>query len=165
MKYSRPDQRQYEYSSIFVQNNRRRNVHHDLENVCDPRGKSSYKRLHAFHFIFRARSRNFVKRLSASATCLDIRLSALNNSAPTGRIFIKFGICGLLGNLSSNIQVSLKSNKNNGHFRWTMMYIYDISVNTSENEKGFRQKLQKNSKQHILYLDVFLTVHHELTIY
>jgi hypothetical protein len=53
------------------------------------------------------RSQNWGKRLLASS-----RLSAWNNSAPTGRIFVKFD----LGFFFSTIQVSLKSDKNNGHF-------------------------------------------------
>jgi hypothetical protein len=40
------------------------------------------------------------------------------------------------------IQVSLKSDKNNGQFTWTRMYIYDnISLDYSYNEKCLGQKL------------------------
>jgi hypothetical protein len=39
------------------------------------------------------------------------------------------------------IQVSLKSDKNNGHFMWRPMYIYNISLNSTQNEKYFRKKL------------------------
>jgi hypothetical protein len=40
------------------------------------------------------------------------------------------------------IQVSLKFGKNNGYFTWRPVYIYDnISLNSSYNEKYFRQKL------------------------
>ena len=42
-----------------------------------------------------------------------ICLSASNNSAPPGRISIKFDIGGLLENLSIKIHISLKSDKNN----------------------------------------------------
>jgi hypothetical protein len=46
-------------------------------------------------------------------------------------------------------QLSLKSNKNNGYFKRRLMTIYEnISLNSSENEKCFRQNLwEKNSKQ------------------
>jgi hypothetical protein len=50
-----------------------------------------------------------------------------------------------------NIHVSLKSDQNNRYFRWRHMYIYDnISVNSSQNEKRFRQKLYRKSK-HTFY--------------
>jgi hypothetical protein len=50
------------------------------------------------------------------------------------------------------IQASLKSDKNNGYFTRTTMYIYDnILLNSSQNEKYFRQKLQRKSK-HIFYI-------------
>jgi hypothetical protein len=54
-------------------------------------------------------SQNCEKRLLVSS-----RPSAWNNSAPTGRIFIKFGICTFFENQSTKIKVSLKSDKNNG---------------------------------------------------
>jgi hypothetical protein len=41
-----------------------------------------------------------------------VRLSAWNNSAPTGRIFIKFDIGAFLENLSRKF--ALHSDKNNG---------------------------------------------------
>jgi len=50
-------------------------------------------------FIFQARSQNCEKRLLTSS-CLSVRLPARNNSAPNGRIFMKFGIWILLENLS-----------------------------------------------------------------
>jgi hypothetical protein len=43
--------------------------------------------------IFSARSQNSEKRLVVSS-CLSVRLSARNNSAPTGRSFMKFDILG-----------------------------------------------------------------------
>jgi hypothetical protein len=41
------------------------------------------------------------------------------------------------------IQVSLKSDKNNGYVAWKPMHFYDMSLNSSynENEKRFRQNL------------------------
>ena len=47
------------------------------------------------------------------------------------------------------IQVSLKSDKNNGHFTWRPTYISYICLNSSYNQKCFRQKLYRKSK-HIL---------------
>jgi len=43
------------------------------------------------------------------------------------------------------IQVSLKSDKNDGYFTWRRTYIYDIWLSSSENEKLFRQILEKKS--------------------
>ena len=45
--------------------------------------------------------------------------SAWNNSAPTGRIFIKFEIWRFFRKSVQHTQVSLKSDKNKGHFTWT----------------------------------------------
>jgi hypothetical protein len=48
-----------------------------------------------------------------------------------------------------NTQILLKSDKNNGYFAWRPMYIYDISLRSSQSEKCFRQNLQKIST-HVL---------------
>jgi hypothetical protein len=39
------------------------------------------------------------------------------------------------------IQVSLKCDRNNMYFTWKPTYIYDISLNSSQNENCFTQKL------------------------
>jgi len=40
------------------------------------------------------------------------------------------------------IQVSLRSDQNNGYFTWRTIYIYDhIVLNSAYNEKCFKQKL------------------------
>jgi hypothetical protein len=40
------------------------------------------------------------------------------------------------------IQVSLKSDKYDGYFTWRRRYVYDnVSMNSSQNEKFFGQKL------------------------
>ena len=45
------------------------------------------------------------------------------------------------------IQISLKSDENNGCFVWIPLYMYDnISLNFSYNKKRFRQKLWGNQK-------------------
>ena len=49
--------------------------------------------------------------------CL-VCLSPWNNLAPTGQIFVMFGIWVFFKNLSGKIQVSLKSDKNNRYFMW-----------------------------------------------
>jgi hypothetical protein len=55
------------------------------------------------------------------SSCPSVRRSAWNNSAPAGRIFIKFDM-SIFRNCVQKIQGSWKSDKNNGYFA---MYIYD----------------------------------------
>ena len=46
------------------------------------------------------------------------------------------------------IKVSWKSEKNSGYLTWRTVYIHNfVSLNFSSNEKSFRQKLHRNSKQ------------------
>jgi hypothetical protein len=47
---------------------------------------------------------------------MSVSSSAWNNSAPTKRTFIKLDIWAFLRKSVEKIQVSLKSDKNNGHF-------------------------------------------------
>jgi hypothetical protein len=55
--------------------------------------------------------------------------SARNYSSPTGRIFMKFDT--YFRKYVEKIQVSLKSDKNNGYFTRIPMYIFDILLNSS----------------------------------
>ena len=68
----------------------------------------------------------FDSRLVVTFTTVDFLMfvcpSVCNNSAPTERIFVKFYI---FRKSVDKIQVSLKSDKNNGYFTWRYMYIYD----------------------------------------
>ena len=48
--------------------------------------------------------------------CLSVSRSAWNKSATTGRIFIKFWCLNIFGKHVQKIQVSLKSEQNNGYF-------------------------------------------------
>ena len=69
--------------------------------------------------------------------------------APTGRIFVKCFCISL--KFIEKIKFSLKSDKNNGYFTRRLIYIYDhISLTSSQNEKCFRQNLQRKSK-HIMH--------------
>ena len=64
--------------------------------------------------------------------CLSVRPSTWNNSAPTGRIFMKFDIWLFFRKSVDKIQVSLKSGKNNRYFTWRPIYIFNnISLNSS----------------------------------
>ena len=58
------------------------------------------------------------------SVCLSVRPLSWNNSATTGRIFIKFGI---IRKPVEKIHVSLTPDKNNGHFTRRHMAIYDIT--------------------------------------
>ena len=50
------------------------------------------------------------------------------------------------------IQVSLKSGKNNALFMWRRMYNFDhISLSSSWNEKFFRQKCIENQNMHFMF--------------
>ena len=64
-------------------------------------------------------SHNCEKRLLASSC-----LSAWNNSAPTGRIFMKFDIWVFCEKTVEKIQDSLKSDNNNRHFTWSPTFNY-----------------------------------------
>jgi hypothetical protein len=66
-----------------------------------PRAKQ--RSWHVMCFVFRRFSQNCGKRLLASS-CLSVRPSAWNNSAPTGRIFMKFNIRGFFENLSRKLK-------------------------------------------------------------
>jgi len=52
-----------------------------------------------------------------------ISLSA-QNSAPTGRIFMKFDIWGFFRKCQKNSSV-IKTDKNKGYFTWRPIYIFD----------------------------------------
>ena len=83
-------------------------------------------------------------KLRKASSCPSVRLSARNKSAPTGRIFIKLDVCEFFRKYVEKIQVSFKSNKSNGYYTYRPIYIFDhISLSSSQNEKCFRQKLQR----------------------
>ena len=56
---------------------------------------------------------------------MSVRPSAWRNLAPTGQIFMKFDI---FWKSVQKIQVSLKSDNNNGYFTWSHGYIYDTTT-------------------------------------
>jgi hypothetical protein len=68
------------------------------------------------------------------------------NSAPNGRILIKFGILCIFRKPAKKIQVSLQCDKNNGDLTLVPTYIYDISADSSYNKKLFTQNLWRESK-------------------
>jgi len=70
-------------------------------------------------------SRGVRKIAKSDRQLCDVCRFAWNNSAPTGWIFMKFGIDDLKKNSVEGIQVSLKSDKKYGYFTWRTVYIYD----------------------------------------
>jgi hypothetical protein len=63
-----------------------------------------------------------------ASSCLSVRPSAWNNSTPTGHIFMKLDIGGIFRKCDEKIQVSLKSDKNNGYFTRRPILIVPRSV-------------------------------------
>ena len=98
----------------------------------------------------------FAKLRKVIISVMSVCLSAWNNSAPTGRIFMKFGIWGFFRKTVQNIHVSLKYYKNNGYFTWRPIYIFGrISLISSYNDKCFRQNLYRKSKHPFYVLCTF----------
>ena len=64
---------------------------------------------------FQGPSQNCEKRLF-NPSCLSVSPSAWNNSAFTGRIFMKLDIGVFFRKYVDKIQILLKSEKNNGYF-------------------------------------------------
>jgi hypothetical protein len=66
---------------------------------------------------------------------------------------------GFLLICEKQIHVWLKSDKNDGHFTWTHMQIYNFSLN-SRVKKSLQKQLQRKQKPHLLcYLHPFPRIH------
>jgi len=64
--------------------------------------------------------------------CLSLSFSTWNYKAPTGWISMKFSIRAFFQTSIQKIQVTLKSDKNNGYFTWRPIYIVDqISLSSA----------------------------------
>jgi hypothetical protein len=67
--------------------------------------------------------------------------STWNIWTPTGRILLDWYLRTVWKSVEK-IEVWLQSNKNTGYFMWRLMFIHDnISLNSSQNDKCYRQKL------------------------
>jgi hypothetical protein len=73
--------------------------------------------------IFLAHSQNCENRLLPSSS-LSVRPSVRNNAFPTGWIIMKFDIRVFFRKTVEKIQVWLKSDKDNGYFTCTPIYIW-----------------------------------------
>jgi hypothetical protein len=91
----------------------------------------------------------FQKRLLASK-CLSISPTARNNSAPTGRIFMKCYIWVLLETLSK------KSDKNNGCFTWRPIFMI-ISRSILLRMRNVSDRICRGNKNtHFMFNNYFL---------
>jgi hypothetical protein len=94
--------------------------------------------------------------------CLSISLfarlsfhpSAWNNWAPTGLIFVIFGIWGFLKIRRKN-SISIKSDRNKIYSTWRPMCTYNASPNSSQNEKFFQTNYVQKIKLHTLFSNFF----------
>jgi len=86
------------------------------------------------------------------SVCPSVSPSAWNNSAPTGRIFVKVDIWIFFPKSVEKVQGSLQSNKNNGYFTWISIYIFDnISLSSSQNAKCFKQTCREIQNTHFVF--------------
>jgi hypothetical protein len=77
--------------------------------------------------------------------------SAWNNSAPTGRIFMKFDIWEFFEKSTEKNQVSLKWNKNNGHsYMKTNIHLWQYLAHFFLEWEMFQTKVVEKIKTHIL---------------
>jgi hypothetical protein len=77
--------------------------------------------------------------------------SAWKNSAPSGRILVKFDIWVVFENLSRKSQFSLISNKNNGYFTWRPLHFFGPHLSEFFLEwEIFRTKFVEKIKIHTL---------------
>jgi hypothetical protein len=96
-------------------------------------------------------SQNCKKRLLASS-CPSVYPSAWNNSSTTGRILIKLDILAFFRRSVEKIQVSLKSNKNNGClYMKTFSNLWQYLAKLFLERKMFSIKHVEEMKTHILY--------------
>jgi hypothetical protein len=78
---------------------------HVTARICCRRGFCQYRIRNVtcvwnFETLFFKRVHKTAKRDCLASSCLSVRLPTWNNSAPTGRIFIKFDVWGFLENFS-----------------------------------------------------------------
>jgi len=108
---------------------------------------------------FQVSMQNYEKQLFV-LSCLSVR--------PRGTIWLPLNripwnlILSIFCKSVQKIPVWLKYDKNNGYFTRRHMYIYDIALSYSQNEKYFRQKFVGKIETHIL---CSLTLFENLAVY
>ena len=101
-------------------------------------------------FIIFMLVRKIAKKRLQALSCLSVPSSAWNKIASHWMDVHKIWCLRIFRKSVAKIQVPLKSDNNNRYFTWSPIYSYDyISLNSTQNEKCVRQKLQGKSK-HIL---------------
>jgi hypothetical protein len=93
--------------------------------------------------------RQILKILKTISCVMSLRLSAWNNFAPTGRIFLKFVIWLFFVNLSRNFKFHWNLTRIMGTlYEDLRMYICGSRLlNSSKSEKRFRQNCRKKKTQ------------------
>ena len=87
------------------------------------------------------------------SVCPSVRMEQLGSHRMYFHYILYFKI---LGKSVEKIQDSSKSDKNNGYFAWTPIYIYDnISHSSSKNEKRFKQNFYRKSKHPFRFNNFF----------
>ena len=95
-------------------------------------------------------------RILLALSCLSVRPSVWNNSAPTGRIFMKFDIRVFFEKTVEKSQVSVKSDKNIGHFTWRLLVILIISHSVLLRMRNISGKSCRESQHTRLMLTLIL---------
>jgi hypothetical protein len=79
-----------------------------------------------------------------------------DNSAPTGRIFMKSDTWVFVENLPRKIQVSLQSHNNNGYHTWRPIQIFDhISLNSSFNKNVADNSYRESQNTNFVFNNFF----------
>ena len=103
-----------------------------------------------WHRSFWERSQNCEKGLLA-LSCLSVR-----SSHWTG--FHEIWCLRMFRKSVETIQVSLKSDKNNGHFTWRPIYIFYHISHSSSIMKNVLDKIAEKIKTHILFSIIFIPI-------
>jgi hypothetical protein len=108
------------------------NIWKEVESIFLKSLTSNVMEIHFLKRVCRIAKRNYLfHHVCLPSVCPSVLLSTWNNSAPTGRILMKFNIWIFFRKSVKKIQISLKSDKNNGYIIWRPIHIYDISMNSS----------------------------------
>jgi hypothetical protein len=95
-------------------------------------------------------------RLLASS-CLSVRPSLWNNSAPTGRIVMKSVTVSIFPKSIERIQISLKSDKNSGYFKGLCTFMI-ISRRIVLRVTYLRQNCRENQNTQYVFSNSFLKI-------
>jgi len=150
---------------------------HNQEGVCLLYGTNGIFKI--ILFFFEVNSQNCGKRLLASSCLslspsvrpsfrpsvlpsfrLSVRLTARNNSAPAGRIFMKFNIWVFIENLLWKFKFHWKPTRIVGTVHEDLRaFVINISLNSSQSEKFSDKRYRENQSRHffnIFFLSKFV---------